>query len=78
MLDRAKKLATATLADALDALGLPGIMSGIQRQSGLGRVAGFARTMQEQTAPHGSFPFEDFSVGRAFDEGAIWRCVPRS
>ncbi|WP_169543849.1 RraA family protein [Sneathiella aquimaris] len=67
MIERAKILATATLADALDDLGLPGIMSGIQRQSGAGRIVGFARTMLEKTAAYGAFPFEDFKVGVGFD-----------
>lgn len=67
LLARARALASATIADALDQLGLPGIMSGLARQSGQGRIAGFARTMQEQAAPYGTFRFEDFAVGRGFD-----------
>ena len=67
LLTRARALATATLADALDALGVQGILSGLTRQSGTGRIAGFARTLQEQAAGYGSFRFEDFAVGRGFD-----------
>jgi regulator of RNase E activity RraA len=67
LLDRARALATATIADALDGLGLPGILLGISRRSGAGRIAGYARTMQEQSAPYGSFRFEDFAVGSGFD-----------
>ncbi len=66
-LDRAKKLATATLGDALDAHGIAGVMSGIARRSGSGRIAGYAQTMLEQVGPFGSFEFKDFAVGGAFD-----------
>ncbi|KRR29911.1 RraA family protein [Bradyrhizobium retamae] len=67
ILERARSLATATLGDALDAFGIPGVMSGIARRTGSGRVAGFAQTMLQQVAPFGSFSFEDFAVGSAFD-----------
>jgi regulator of RNase E activity RraA len=66
-LERACGLATATLADALDAFGIPGVMSGIARRTGSGRVAGFAQTMLQQVAPFGTFSFEDFAVGSVFD-----------
>jgi 4-hydroxy-4-methyl-2-oxoglutarate aldolase len=64
---RALTLATATLGDALDAHGIIGVMSGITRRTGRGRVAGFAQTMAQQVAPFGTFKFEDFNVGPAFD-----------
>ncbi|MGY8669152.1 RraA family protein [Bradyrhizobium sp. UFLA05-109] len=67
ILERARRLATATLGDALDAFGIPGVMSGITRRTGSGRVAGFAQTMLQQAAPLGSFSFDDFAVGSAFD-----------
>ena len=67
ILERARALATATLGDALDAFGIPGVMSGIPRRTGLGRIAGFAQTMLQQVAPLGSFSFTDFAVGAAFD-----------
>lgn len=67
VLERARRLGTATLGDALDAFGIPGVMSGIARRTGSGRVAGFAQTMLQQVAPFGSFSFEDFTVGPAFD-----------
>jgi regulator of RNase E activity RraA len=70
VLERARRLATATLGDALDAFGIPGVMSGIARRTGSGRVAGFAQTMLQQVAPFGSFSFEDFDVGSAFDATA--------
>ena len=67
ILDRARALATATLGDALDAHGVAGVMSGIVRRTGSGRIAGYAQTMQEQVGPFGSFEFKDFAVGPAFD-----------
>jgi hypothetical protein len=50
ILERARALATGTLGDALDAFGIPGVMSGIARRTGLGRIAGFAQTMLQQVA----------------------------
>src|SRR5665213_2513940 len=67
ILERARRLATSTLGDVLDAFHIPGVMSGIARRTGNGRVAGFAQTMLQQVAPLGSFTFEDFDVGSAFD-----------
>jgi 4-hydroxy-4-methyl-2-oxoglutarate aldolase len=67
IVERARALATGTLGDALDAFGIPGVMSGIARRTGLGRIAGFAQTMLQQVAPLGSFSFRDFAVGSAFD-----------
>jgi regulator of RNase E activity RraA len=67
ILDRARELATATLSDALDAHGILGVMSGITRRTGSGRVAGFVQTMLQQVGLFGSFKFEDFAVGPAFD-----------
>ncbi|WGR93416.1 RraA family protein [Bradyrhizobium sp. ISRA443] len=71
ILERARRLATATLGDALDAFDIPGVMSGITRRTGSGRVAGFAQTMLQQAAPLGSFSFEDFAVGSAFDATSL-------
>lgn len=67
VLERARRLATATLGDALDSFGIAGVISGIARRTGNERVAGFAQTMLQQVAPFGSFSFEDFAVGSAFD-----------
>ncbi len=67
MIERARNLATATLGDALDMHGLSGVMSGIARRSGHGRVAGFAVTLQEEVGPLGSFDLDEFAVGRGLD-----------
>ncbi|MGC4025211.1 MAG: RraA family protein [Mesorhizobium sp.] len=67
ILARARKLATATIGDVLDLNGFHGIISGIPRRSGEGRIAGFAQTMHGQVGPLGTFTFADFSVGAAFD-----------
>ena len=68
ILIRAKRLPTATLADALDHHGVHGIMSGIPRRAGEGRIAGYARTMQEHVGPLGTYAFSDFTVGAGFDD----------
>lgn len=67
ILSRARKLASATIGDVLDMNGFHGVMSGIPRRSGEGRIAGFAQTMYAQVGPLGTFTFADFSVGAAFD-----------
>ena len=67
ILERARKLATATVGDVLDQHGFPGVLSGIPRRAGEGCVAGFAQTMHAQVGPLGTFTFSDFSVGAAFD-----------
>lgn len=67
LLDRAKRIATATLGDVLDLHGVNGVVSGVPRRTGAGRIAGIAQTMYAQVGPLGAFTFQDFSVGRAFD-----------
>jgi len=66
-LERAKRLATATIGDVLDIHGINGVVNGLPRRSGAGRAAGYAQTMYAETGPLGTFRFEDFAVGRAFD-----------
>lgn len=67
VLKRARKLATATIGDALDLHGFPGVVSGIPRRSGHGRIAGFAQTAHAEVGPLGTFTFADFGVGPVFD-----------
>lgn len=67
LLARARRLATATLGDVLDGFGIPGVMSGIPRRAGEGRVAGVAQTMLAHVGPLGAYTFTDFTVGSAFD-----------
>ncbi|MBB6181914.1 RraA family protein [Pseudorhizobium flavum] len=66
-LDRAKRLATATIGDVLDIHSVNGVVSGLPRRAGNGRAAGYAQTMYAQVGPLGAFTFEDFAVGNAFD-----------
>lgn len=67
VLERARKLATATIGDALDLHGFPGVVSGIPRRSGHGRIAGFAQTAHAEVGPLGTFTLADFGVGPVFD-----------
>lgn len=67
LIERARRLSTATLGDALDMHGVHGVMSGIPRRSGEGRVAGFAQTMLEHVGPLGTYGFSDFTVGSGLD-----------
>lgn len=67
ILTRARRLATATIGDVLDLNGVNGVLSGIPRRSGEGRIAGFAHTMHAQIGPLGTFTFADFNVGTVFD-----------
>lgn len=66
-LDRARRLATSTIGDVLDQAGVGGVVTGLVRRSGTGRAAGYAQTMQAVVGPLGSFTFEEFAVGKAFD-----------
>lgn len=74
VLDRCRRIATATWSDALDALGISGVMDGLLVRSGQGRVAGTAVTVMEEVASLGSYGLERFDVGgiiRAGPPGSI-------
>jgi regulator of RNase E activity RraA len=63
VMERLRALNTPTLANALDDLGFPGVMSGIHAVGAGLRCVGRAVTARETTGPKGSFPVEDFRVG---------------
>ena len=63
VLVRLRALNTPTLANALDDLGFPGVMRGIQAVGTGLRCIGRAVTARETTGPRGSFPIDDFRVG---------------
>ena len=67
ILERLRKLATPTLANALDDISFNGIMNDIQ-PAGIGMcVVGRAVTVQEITGSFGSFSSDDFKVGHMID-----------
>jgi regulator of RNase E activity RraA len=67
ILERLKKIATPTLANALDDFGFQGIMNNLS-PAGLGMtLVGRAVTVQEITGPFGSFSTSDFKVGHMID-----------
>lgn len=64
LLDRCRHIATSTWSDALDDLGIDGVIRGIPQRSGQGRFAAFAVTARGATGPLGTYPFEDFAVAQ--------------
>lgn len=61
------KLATPTIANALDDLGIKGVMTGLAAVVPGLRCVGRAVTVLEVTGRKGSFPAEDFKVGQMID-----------
>lgn len=66
-LARFARLATPTLANAIDAVGAGGVMRGVGAVGPGLRCVGRAVTVAETTGPFGSFPVEDFKVGHFID-----------
>lgn len=64
LLARCGRIATSTWSDALDELGIAGVVQDIPRRSGQGRVAGFAATARHVHGQLGDFERADFAVGR--------------
>jgi 3-hexulose-6-phosphate synthase/6-phospho-3-hexuloisomerase len=74
LLQRCSAVATSTWSDALDQLGIAGVIQGLALQSGSGCVAGVALTVKESTGSLNAFPREDFAVGKFIDalcEGTV-------
>ena len=64
LLARCAKIGTSTWSDALDTFGISGVVQGIPRRSGEGRVVGFATTARHASGPLGGFDRADFAVGK--------------
>lgn len=64
LLARCAAIGTSTWADALDTLGIEGVLQGIVQRAGSGRVAGFAATARHVWGELGDFDRSDFAVGR--------------
>ena len=67
ILERLKKIATPTLANALDDFGFEGVMNDLSPAGPGMSVVGRAVTVQEITGPFGSFSTSDFKVGHMID-----------
>lgn len=64
LLARCAAYGTSTWADALDTLGIAGVVQGIPRRGGQGRIAGFAVTARHVSGALRDFDRADFAVGR--------------
>lgn len=67
VLERCRRIATATWSDALDALGLQGVMDGLTMRSGRDRIAGAAVTVREEAGALGTYDLKHFDVGGIID-----------
>ncbi len=70
VLARCRRIATSTWSDALDQLGIRGVVEGITPRTGSERIAGRAVTVHEDVRPLGAYPVEEFAVGRILQAGA--------
>jgi regulator of RNase E activity RraA len=64
LLARCARLGSATWSDALDELGLQGVVSGLIKRSGEGRCAGFAATARGEVSELGTFKGPEFGLDR--------------
>jgi regulator of RNase E activity RraA len=67
ILARCRAIATNTWSDALDQIGLRGVLQGLALASGKGRISGPAITVKETVGPFGTYQIEDFAVGKFLD-----------
>jgi len=74
ILARCRRIATSTWSDAIDQLGIAGVVTGIVPRTGAASIAGRAVTVHEEVGPLGTWPVEAFAVGgilRAATRGAV-------
>jgi len=67
VLEKLARLATPTIANALDDVGFEGVLTGLVPRVPGTRCVGLAMTVREITGRRGDFTSEDFSVGRVID-----------
>jgi regulator of RNase E activity RraA len=67
MLARCASIGVSSWSDALDELGIDGVLRGIVQRSGEGRMCGFAATARQLPGSLGEFDKSDFAVGRLVD-----------
>jgi len=70
LLARCRRIATSTWSDALDQVGIRGVVEGIVPRTGSERIAGQAVTVREEVRSLGGYPVEEFAVGRFLHAGA--------
>ncbi|MBR0662875.1 RraA family protein [Roseomonas hellenica] len=63
LLARCAGIGVSTWSDALDELGVEGVLQGITQRSGSGRICGFAVTARQVPGRFGDFDKADFAVG---------------
>lgn len=63
LLGRCAKIGVSSWSDALDELGIDGVLQGLTQRSGSGRMCGFAVTARQQVGRLGDFDKSDFAVG---------------
>jgi regulator of RNase E activity RraA len=64
------KLATPTIANALDDVGFEGVMQGLTQMVASTRCVGRAATVRQVTGRRGDFTSDDFKVGKMIDAAA--------
>jgi regulator of RNase E activity RraA len=64
ILARCTPIGTATWSDAMDELGIPGVVCGLSKRSGKGRCAGYAMTVRGEVGELGRFTREEFGLDR--------------
>ncbi len=70
LIARCVRIAPCTWSDALDSLGIDGVLRGLPMRSGKGRFAGLAATVRAAAGPLGSFDKSEFGVPRMVDLAA--------
>ncbi|MFC7738326.1 RraA family protein [Roseomonas sp. GCM10028921] len=70
LLQRCGAIPVSTWSDALDALGIEGVMHGLELRSGTGRIYGLAVTARQIPGRLGEFDKADFAVGRLVSAAA--------
>ena len=64
LLARCARMGSSTWSDALDNLGINGVVQGLMRRSGEGLKVGFATTARHTWGPQGGFDRADFAAGK--------------
>ena len=64
IIERCVRISTSTWSDALDDIGIDGVLRGVQQRSGQGRFAAFAVTARGATGSLGTYRLEEFAVGQ--------------
>jgi len=64
LLARCARMGSGTWSDALDNLGINGVVQGLMRRSGEGLMVGFATTARHTWGPQGGFDRAEFAAGK--------------